>query len=280
MVARRISRQGQARRAAFAAGSERQGLRHLARRPGFSMLEVMAVMVILGALAAVAIPSLVRSIRRSRVSEAVMNVERMWIGAVAYYNSERGTETGGIIGHQFPSSSPATPEAMPSAHYYEPTDGNWQHETWHAINFAMSSPHLFQYLFFNMVDCDPPGGGGAAFAAGSPFGSPGGPVEGATGMWAPDGSVICQPHKWTVCHSGRTIAVANPAILQAHLDHGDPMGICAGDDRKLFPGGFYAVASGNLDGDDQYSAFYRSGFVTRTGDIRGMPVIYEESPFE
>ncbi len=30
----------------------------------------------------------------------------------------------------------------------------------------------------------------------------------------------------TICHNGREITVAEPAVLQAHLDHGDCLGVC------------------------------------------------------
>jgi hypothetical protein len=32
--------------------------------------------------------------------------------------------------------------------------------------------------------------------------------------------------KWTICHNGNTIEVADPAVMQAHLDHGDCLGHC------------------------------------------------------
>lgn len=34
--------------------------------------------------------------------------------------------------------------------------------------------------------------------------------------------------KWFICHNGNTIEVATPAVLNAHLNHGDPMGVCGG----------------------------------------------------
>lgn len=42
------------------------------------------------------------------------------------------------------------------------------------------------------------------------------PIKGNAGM-----------PKYDVCHNGNTINVASPAVLNAHLDHGDTLGACS-----------------------------------------------------
>ena len=207
-----------------------------------------------------------------------MNVERMWQGAVAYYDGERATDAGVVVDNAVPNSSPATPGALPGVRPYEPSAAAWEHPSWNALNFGISSPHYYQYLFLNLMDCDAPGGGGAPFEPTGPFGSGGGPLGDIQGMPGPDGQVICQGHKSYVCHSGNSIAIGNPAVFNAHLNHGDSEGACDGE--EIFYGGFFAIAAGNLDGDEVYSFFYRSGFVLAEGGVRGMPLIFQENPSE
>ena len=38
--------------------------------------------------------------------------------------------------------------------------------------------------------------------------------------------VAAGQEKWDICHNGRDISVADPAVMQAHLDHGDCLGSC------------------------------------------------------
>jgi prepilin-type N-terminal cleavage/methylation domain-containing protein len=57
--------------------------------------------------------------------------------------------------------------------------------------------------------------------------------------------------KTTICHKAGasksvTITVANPSIVQAHLDHGDGVGECDEPDKKLE---VVAVAKGNIGGE-------------------------------
>ena len=150
------------------------------------MVEMLAVLAILAVLAAIAVPSLSRYVKRSRTSEAVMNVERMWQSAVAYFHTEHSTPGGDIVPAQFPSSAPATPAHQPVGIKYEVEPGLWTHPAWDALNFAMSSPHYYQYGFYNRSDEDaPPGGGGVAFGPDGPFSTPGGPM--GAGPFGSDG---------------------------------------------------------------------------------------------
>jgi prepilin-type N-terminal cleavage/methylation domain-containing protein len=55
---------------------------------GFSLIELMIVVAILGVLAALAIPSFTTYVRRSKTSEAIGNLNQLYTSAAAYYSSD------------------------------------------------------------------------------------------------------------------------------------------------------------------------------------------------
>lgn len=76
----------------------------LRKKDGFTLIELMIVVVIIGILAAIALPAFVNYIRRSKTSEAGSNLKAMYTGANAYYSQEfttrgmGGTSSGNCIG--------------------------------------------------------------------------------------------------------------------------------------------------------------------------------------
>src|SRR6188472_3686178 len=63
----------------------------LNKKSGFTLIELMIVVAILGILAAIAIPAFVTYIRRAKTVEATENLSKMFDGAASYYSRERHT---------------------------------------------------------------------------------------------------------------------------------------------------------------------------------------------
>jgi type IV pilus assembly protein PilA len=72
----------------------------LNKKSGFTLIELMIVVAILGILAAIAIPAFVTYVRRSKTVEATENVDKMFSAVSSYYNPGE-KQAQGITGAQY-----------------------------------------------------------------------------------------------------------------------------------------------------------------------------------
>jgi type IV pilus assembly protein PilA len=113
----------------------------------------MIVVAIIGILAAVAIPAFMRYIRRSKTSEATMNLRKLFDSSVAYYNEQHAGRDGDIVAQQFPLAMASTPGSPASAcaagesTKIAPSDAYWSAPSWQMLNFAVHDPHYYVYTY-------------------------------------------------------------------------------------------------------------------------------------
>jgi prepilin-type N-terminal cleavage/methylation domain-containing protein len=76
-------------------------------RRGFTLLELMVVVFIIGILSAVAIPLLSRYMKRSKTVEAALSLRKIYDGEVSYFQEDQLTGAGSVVPKQFVSTDPA-----------------------------------------------------------------------------------------------------------------------------------------------------------------------------
>ena len=118
---------------------------------GFTLIELMIVVAIIGVLAAIAIPAFINYVKRTKTSEAPSNLKSLFTGAAAYYENDTWMQGLAALGGMTASSNRCVGTAgsvntMPSSSKYQP---DWDMEAdgaaFAALNFQPSDPIYFQY---------------------------------------------------------------------------------------------------------------------------------------
>jgi prepilin-type N-terminal cleavage/methylation domain-containing protein len=120
---------------------------------GFTLLELMITVAIVGLLAATAVPSFMHYIAKAKTTEATTQLEKIYNGARLYWIEPHGT-AGSVmpLPAQFPDAAPATPLVSccsTTGGRCLPESSLWQHATWKALGFSLDDPYYYQYEFLS-----------------------------------------------------------------------------------------------------------------------------------
>jgi hypothetical protein len=114
----------------------------------FLWIELLVGAAILGVLASIGVVIYRRHIRHARTTEALLNIGKIYQGAVAYWEADHGN-----LDRQFPASQATTP-ALGSC-CAQPGDRcdpglsvyAWKSPMWTALGFSIDQPFYYSYRF-------------------------------------------------------------------------------------------------------------------------------------
>ena len=126
---------------------------------GFTLIELMIVVSILGMLSVVAVPSFVRYMRVAKTAETSLMLSKITRGSIAYYSKSWHNEDGTPQKCQFPGMGIGS--AAPSASgtfccsdgepdgKCEPNETAWNEPVWRALLFKIADKHYYTYEYIS-----------------------------------------------------------------------------------------------------------------------------------
>jgi prepilin-type N-terminal cleavage/methylation domain-containing protein len=124
--------------------------RQKSRSRGFTLIELMLVVAMIGILSSIGGVAWMRYVKRSRTTEATGHLQKMWTGAMAYYETDHADDHGAMLDRQFPTNDTGDVEPDCCDSPDQRCPGNaavFQEQPWKALNFNIADKHLYRPIY-------------------------------------------------------------------------------------------------------------------------------------
>jgi type IV pilus assembly protein PilA len=122
------------------------------REDGFTLVELMIVVAIIGVLAALAIYGVSRYLKHSKTAEATRNLGSIETGSKNQFQQETDTSgagTGPFVHRFCPSATAKVPGTIPAAQKLKVAPADWGTTTWTCLKFSINEPQFYSYNYTN-----------------------------------------------------------------------------------------------------------------------------------
>jgi type IV pilus assembly protein PilA len=120
------------------------------RKEGFTLVELMIVVAIIGVLAALAIYGVSRYLKHSKTAEATRNLGSIETGSKNAFQQETDSSGTGVGPYYHTFCTPATtpvPATAPLASKVKVVATAWDDTAWKCLKFSINEPQFYSYNY-------------------------------------------------------------------------------------------------------------------------------------